>query len=128
MALDRAGHVAAGTSTGGTPNKMPGRVGDVPMVGCGFYADDQLGGASSTGWGESIAKVLLARLALHHLEQLGDPWAAAAAAIQELSDKVKGRGGIILLSPEGRPGWHHNTPHMSRAYRTCGMDAPKVEI
>jgi len=128
VALDRAGHVAAGTSTGGTPNKMPGRVGDVPMVGCGFYADDQLGGASSTGWGESIAKVLLARLALHHLQQLGDPWAAAEAAIQELSERVNGRGGIILLSPEGKPGWHHNTPHMSRAYRTRGMDTPKVGI
>ena len=128
VALDRSGHVAAGTSTGGTRNKMPGRVGDVPMVGCGFYADDQLGGASSTGWGESIAKVLLARLVLHHLQQLGDPWAAAEAAIQELSGRVNGRGGIILLSPEGRPGWHHNTPHMSRAYRTCGMEAPKVEI
>jgi beta-aspartyl-peptidase (threonine type) len=128
VALDRAGHVAAGTSTGGTPNKMPGRVGDVPMVGCGFYADDQIGGASSTGWGESIAKVLLARLALHHLQQLGDPWAAAEAAIQELSGKVKGLGGIILLSPEGRPGWHHNTPHMSRAYRTYDMDAPDVGI
>ena len=128
VAVDQAGHLAAGTSTGGTPNKMPGRVGDVPMVGCGFYADDQIGGASSTGWGESIAKVLLARLVLHHLEQLGDPWAAAQAAIQELSDRVNGQGGIILLSPEGRPGWHHNTPHMSRAYRTRGMDAPKVEI
>ena len=128
VALDQAGHVAAGTSTGGTRNKMPGRVGDVPMVGCGFYADDQLGGASSTGWGESIAKVLLARLVLHHLQQLGDPWAAAQTAIQELSDRVNGQGGIILLSPEGRPGWHHNTPHMSRAYRTRGMDAPKVEI
>jgi len=128
VALDRAGHIAAGTSTGGTPNKMPGRVGDVPMVGCGFYADDQLGGASSTGWGESIAKVLLARLVLHHLQQLGDPWAAAQAAIQELADRVNGQGGIILLSPDGRPGWHHNTPHMSRAYRTCGMDGPKVEI
>ena len=128
VALDRSGHVAAGTSTGGTPNKMPGRVGDVPMVGCGFYADDQLGGASSTGEGENIAKVLLARLVLHHLQQLGDPWAAAQAAIQALSQRVKGQGGIILLSPEGKPGWHHNTPHMSRAYRTQGMDAPRVEI
>ena len=128
VALDQAGHVAAGTSTGGTHNKMPGRVGDVPMVGCGFYADDQLGGASSTGWGESIAKVLLARLVLHHLQQLGDPWAAAQTAIQELSDRVNGLGGIILLSPEGRPGWHHNTPHMSRAYLTRGMDAPRIEI
>ena len=128
VALDRAGHIAAGTSTGGTPNKMPGRVGDVPMVGCGFYADDRLGGASSTGWGESIAKVLLARLVLHHLQQLGDPWAAAEAAIEELAERVNGSGGIILLSPDGRPGWHHNTPHMSRAYRMSTMDAPVVRI
>ena len=128
VALDRRGHVAAGTSTGGTPNKAPGRVGDVPMVGCGFYADDEMGGASSTGWGESIAKVILARMALHHLEVLGDPQAAARAAIQLLIDKVKGRGGIILLSPDGRPGWHHNTPHMAHAYRTAGMDAPAVGL
>ncbi len=128
VALDRAGHIAAGTSTGGTPNKMPGRVGDVPMVGCGFYADDQLGGASSTGWGESIAKVLLARLALHHLEQLGDPSAAAEAAVKVLSERVNGLGGVILLSPEGKPAWHHNTPHMSRAYRTAGMDGVRVGI
>ena len=73
VALDKAGHFAAGTSTGGTPNKMPGRVGDVPMVGCGFYADDEFGSASCTGWGESIAKVLLARLALHYAHQAGDP-------------------------------------------------------
>lgn len=128
VALDRAGHIAAGTSTGGTPNKMPGRVGDVPMVGCGFYADDQIGGASSTGWGESIAKVLLARLALHHLEQLDDPWAAAEAAIEVLSERVSGLGGVILLSPEGKPAWHHNTPHMSRAYRTSGMSEAEVGI
>jgi len=128
VALDRHGHIAAGTSTGGTANKMPGRVGDVPMVGCGFYADDEMGGASSTGWGESIAKVILARMALHHLEMLGDPQAAARAAIQILIDKVKGRGGIILLSPDGRPGWHHNTPHMAHAFCTAGMVAPLVGL
>jgi beta-aspartyl-peptidase (threonine type) len=128
VALDQAGHLAAGTSTGGTPNKMPGRVGDVPMVGCGFYADDELGGASSTGWGESIAKVLLARLALHHLHELGDPQAAAQTAIQVLADKVSGLGGIILLSRDGRPGWHCNTPHMAHAYQTAGMEAPVVGL
>jgi beta-aspartyl-peptidase (threonine type) len=128
VALDRDGHLAAGTSTGGTPNKMPGRVGDVPMVGSGFYADDELGGVSSTGWGEAIAKVNLARLALHHLQQLDDPQAAAQAAIQVLKDKVQGVGGIILLSPDGRPGWHHNTPFMPRAYRTADMDAAAVEL
>jgi beta-aspartyl-peptidase (threonine type) len=128
VALDRQGHVAAGTSTGGTPNKLPGRVGDVPMVGCGFYADDQLGGASSTGWGEAIAKVILARLALEYQLQLGDPMAAARAAIQVLKRKVNGEGGIILLSPDGRPGWHYNTPYMPRAYRSAGMDAAAVEL
>lgn len=128
VALDQMGHVAAGTSTGGTPNKMPGRVGDVPMVGSGFYADDEIGGASSTGWGESIAKVLLARLALHCLKELGDPHAAAQAAIQVLADKVLGLGGVILLSPEGKPGWHFNTPHMAYAYRMADMESPEVGI
>ncbi len=128
VALDQAGHLAAGTSTGGTPNKMPGRVGDVPMVGCGFYADDELGGASSTGWGESIAKVLLARLALHCLHELDDPQTAAQTAIQVLADKVSGLGGIILLSRDGRPGWHYNTPHMAHAYQVAGMAAPIVGL
>jgi len=128
VAMDRSGHVAAGTSTGGMSNKLPGRVGDVPMVGCGFYADDELGGASSTGWGESIAKVILARLALHHLQQLGDPQAAARAAIQVLADKVNGRAGIILLAPDGRPGWYRNTPQMAYAYRIPEMDGALVGI
>jgi beta-aspartyl-peptidase (threonine type) len=127
VALDEDGHLAAGTSTGGVPNKMPGRVGDVPMVGCGFYADDEFGGASCTGWGEAIAKVILARLALHYLNQLGEPHAAAREAIQVLERKVNGLGGVILLSPEGHPGWFYNTPHMAYAYRTANMDAPIVD-
>jgi beta-aspartyl-peptidase (threonine type) len=128
VALDEDGHVAAGTSTGGVPNKMPGRVGDVPMVGCGFYADDEFGGASCTGWGEAIAKVILARLALRHLEQLGDPHAAAREAIQILERKANGLGGVILLSPEGHPGWFYNTLHMAYAYRTAEMDAPLMGL
>jgi beta-aspartyl-peptidase (threonine type) len=128
VALDADGHIAAGTSTGGTPNKMPGRVGDVPMVGCGFYADDELGGASSTGWGEAIAKVLLARLALHHLQEQGDPHTAARNAILRLADKVNGVGGIILLTPDGQPGWHYNTPYIARAHQMIGMDVPAVAL
>jgi len=128
VAMDQNGHVAAGTSTGGTANKMPGRVGDVPMVGCGFYADDRLGGASSTGWGEAIAKVLLARQVLDYLKQLGDPQKAAQAAIQELQDRVAGDGGIILLAPDGRPGWYRNTSHMPFAYQTVGMSEPLVDV
>jgi beta-aspartyl-peptidase (threonine type) len=107
---------------------MPGRVGDVPMVGCGFYADDRLGGASTSGWGEAISKVIFARLALHLLQQTTDPHQAAKAAVEELSTRVNGVGGVILLSPDGRPGWHHNTPYMGYAYRTAGMDGPEVGL
>lgn len=128
VALDLEGRMAAGTSTGGTANKMPGRVGDVPMVGCGFYADNRLGGASSTGWGEAIAKVLLARLALDRLEKSGDPQEAARAAIRELQERVGGDGGIILLAPDGRPGRHRNTSFMPCAYRTAGMPEPIVDV
>ncbi len=128
VALDRDGHVAAGTSTGGTPNKMPGRVGDVPMVGCGFYADDQIGATSTTGWGESIAKVLLARLALHYLEGESDPHTACWAAIEVLAQRVNGLGGMILLTPDGTPGWHYNTPHMAYAYRTTETEQTIVGL
>lgn len=128
VAMDQNGHVAAGTSTGGTANKMPGRVGDVPMVGCGFYADDRLGGSSSTGWGEAIAKILLARLVLDCLKQSCDPKQAARAAIQELEDRVGGDGGVILLSPDGLPGWYRNTPYMPLAYQTVGMPEPLVDV
>jgi beta-aspartyl-peptidase (threonine type) len=128
VAFDQAGHIAAGTSTGGTANKMPGRVGDVPMVGCGFYADDEIGGASCTGWGEAIAKVILARMALHFLQERRDPQAAAQTAIQVLAQKVNGLGGIILLSPDGRPGWYCNTPYMAYAYRTSEMDTSVVNL
>jgi beta-aspartyl-peptidase (threonine type) len=98
------------------------------MVGCGFYADDEIGGASCTGWGEAIAKVILARMALHFLQERCDPQAAAQAAIQVLAQKVNGLGGIILLSPDGRPGWYCNTPYMAYAYRTAEMDTPVVDL
>src|SRR5512144_745081 len=84
VALDHDGHLAAGTSTGGTSNKLPGRVGDSPLIGCGLYADDQTGGCSSTGWGESIMKVLLAKTATDLIGAGHDPMAAARLAIDTL--------------------------------------------
>ncbi|HZE22110.1 MAG TPA: hypothetical protein VE082_08660, partial [Desulfobaccales bacterium] len=72
--------------------------------------------------------VILARLALHHLDQRGDPQAAAREAIHILADKANGVGGVIILSPGGQPGWFSNTPWMAYAYRTAGMDAPVVGL
>jgi L-asparaginase / beta-aspartyl-peptidase len=118
VALDRYGHLAAGTSTGGTPNKLPGRVGDSPLIGCGLYADDQTGGCSSTGWGESIIKVLLAKTATDLIGAGHEPVAAARAAIATLERRVAGLGGCILLDGRGRVGFAFNTPRMAYAYRT----------
>src|SRR2546425_7013428 len=63
VALDRDGDIAAATSTGGTLNKAPGRLGDSSLIGCGCYADNRTAAASSTGWGEPIMKLVLAKWA-----------------------------------------------------------------
>jgi beta-aspartyl-peptidase (threonine type) len=120
VALDRYGHLAAGTSTGGTPNKLPGRVGDSPLIGCGLYADDLSGGCSSTGWGEAIIKVLLAKTATDLIGAGHDPMEAARRAIAVLARRVGGLGGCILLDAAGRAGLAFNTPRMAYAYRTEG--------
>jgi len=117
VALDRWGQLAAGTSTGGTANKLPGRVGDSPLIGCGLYADNQTGGCSSTGWGESIIKVVLAKTATDLIAMHADPMAAAQAAIAILAQRVGGLGGCVLLDGRGRVGFAFNTPRMAYAYR-----------
>ena len=128
VALDASGRLAAGTSTGGTPNKVPGRVGDSPLIGCGLYADGELGGCSTTGWGESIIKVVLAKTAVDNLVGDRDPNDAAARAIDTLARRADGLGGCIVLDAAGRVGWAHNTPRMACAFRTEAMDQPAVHI
>lgn len=115
VAVDRNGNVAAGTSTGGMNFKRAGRVGDSPLIGCGVYADDQLGGASATGWGESITRVVLCKFAVDALANNTDPNDAARAAIEHLARRVGGTGGIILADRAGRLGIAFNTPRMARA-------------
>src|SRR5437870_10879109 len=69
VALDANGCLFAATSTGGTCCKLPGRVGDSPLIGCGCYADSEAGGVSCTGYGEAIMKVVLAKTAVDLLRQ-----------------------------------------------------------
>jgi len=127
VALDARGNIAAGTSTGGTPHKLPGRVGDSPLVGCGYYADTALGGASCTGWGESIMRVVLAKAAVDRLGR-ADATGAATWAIDHLQAKVGGLGGIIVLDREGHSGHAYNTPRMAHAYMREGMASPALGI
>ncbi|MBI4769866.1 MAG: isoaspartyl peptidase/L-asparaginase, partial [Chloroflexi bacterium] len=109
---------AAATSTGVTPGKLPGRVGDSPLVGCGAYADNLAGAASATGWGETLMKVVFSKTAVD-LARSGLPaQAAAEAALSVLENRVGGLGGLILLDSEGRVGIAFNTPRMARAWAT----------
>jgi beta-aspartyl-peptidase (threonine type) len=123
VALDAAGNVASGTSTGGTPFKLPGRVGDAPLVGSGYYADSRAGGVSCTGWGEGIMRVVWAKAAVDRMascsQNSGAP-SIARWAVEHLQTRVGGLGGIILLDAQGRPGFAYNTPRMAHAYRVEG--------
>jgi len=122
VALDQYGNLAAGTSTGGVSYKPAGRVGDSPLIGAGLYADTLTGGCSSTGWGESIIKVLLAKMATDLIGAGHSPAEAARAAVASLERRVNGLGGVILLDTRGRAGFAFNTPRMAYAYRVEGGD------
>jgi beta-aspartyl-peptidase (threonine type) len=118
VALDRHGNIAAGTSTGGTLNKAPGRVGDSSLIGCGCYADNLTAAVSLTGWGEPIMKLVLGKWAVDRVAAGASPEEAAHEAIEYLFRRLGGHGGIILLGPDGRVGLAHNTPRMAWGWRT----------
>jgi beta-aspartyl-peptidase (threonine type) len=112
-ALDIHGNLAAGTSTGGTLNKTPGRVGDSSLIGCGCYADNLSAAVSLTGWGEPIMKLVLGKWAVDRVASGIAPELAARESMSYLYNRLGGRGGIILLGPDGRFGMAHNTPAMA---------------
>ena len=118
VALDREGNIAASTSTGGTLNKDPGRLGDSSLIGCGCYADNASAAASTTGWGEPIMKLVLAKWATDRVASGNLPEWIAQEAMTYLKDRLNGHGGIILLDAQGRFGIAHNTPRMAWAIHT----------
>jgi beta-aspartyl-peptidase (threonine type) len=126
VALDAGGNLAAATSTGGTLNKAPGRVGDSSLIGCGCYADNLSAAVSLTGWGEPIMKLVLGKWAVDRVLAGDAPEAAAQAAIAYLFRRLGGHGGIILLGPDGRYGLAHNTPRM--AWGVCSQRGVQVGI
>ena len=128
VAVDARGGVAACTSTGGTMYKRPGRVGDTPIIGAGTYADDKEAAASSTGLGEAILKVSMARAACVRVREGASPREAAAQAVGLLRERAQGEGGIIIAGPDGRLGWAYNTPRMSRALVRPGMGSAKAAV
>ena len=122
-AVDAQGNVAAATSTGGTLNKAPGRVGDSSLIGCGCYADNESAAVSATGWGEPIMKLVLGKWAVDQVRAGLEPQAAATAAIRYLSHRLSGHGGLILLDAKGRIGLAHNTPRMAWAVKSSSSES-----
>jgi L-asparaginase / beta-aspartyl-peptidase len=129
VAMDKAGTISVGTSTGGTFNKYPGRVGDSPLIGCGSYADNSIGGVSTTGWGEAMIKVVMAKTVIDLMDVHHDSVETAVrAGIELLHKKVDGFGGVIAMNAKGEFGIAFNTPRMARAFINESMAAPVVAV
>ncbi|XP_057704589.1 isoaspartyl peptidase/L-asparaginase [Corythoichthys intestinalis] len=120
VAVDAEGNVACATSTGGILNKMEGRVGDTPCIGCGGYADNQVGAVSTTGHGEAIMKVTLARLILFHMEQGLSAEAASDLGLDYMKSRVHGLAGVVTVDPQGH--WAARFSSLQMAWAAAQKD------
>jgi beta-aspartyl-peptidase (threonine type) len=117
VALDAAGHLAAGTSTGGTANKLPGRVGDSPIIGAGTYADDRSCAVSATGHGEMFIRNAVAHDICARVRYRGDSLARAAEdVVMGALAAQEARGGVIALDRGGHIATPFNTDGMYRGW------------
>jgi beta-aspartyl-peptidase (threonine type) len=123
VAIDRDGHLAAGTSTGGMVGKRWGRIGDSPVIGAGTYAADGICAVSSTGWGELYIRASAAR-------QVCDRIAWQRVTVQEAADatiadiaSMGGDGGLIVMDGSGRIAFAMNTSGMYRGWVTSSAAA-----
>ncbi len=128
LALDMEGNIAVAVSTGGLFMKLPGRVGDTPIIGAGGYADSNIGGACVTGFGEAAMRVLLAKKIVDLLGMGYDPQTAAKMGIEYMKRKTHGRCGVIVLDKLGRIGVYKNTKIMIYAYRTKNQSGAQIYV
>jgi beta-aspartyl-peptidase (threonine type) len=116
VALDRDGNLAAATSTGGKANKLPGRVGDTPIIGAGTYANNATCAVSGTGDGEFFIMATVAHNVSALMEYRGMTLSAAAAAALDNAAKLGGSGGLIAIDKNGNITLPFNTSGMYRGY------------
>jgi beta-aspartyl-peptidase (threonine type) len=116
VALDKNGNLAAATSTGGTTNKRPGRVGDSPIIGAGTYANDATCAVSATGDGEYFIRASVGHDISALMEYRGRPLKEAAQAVLDKVAKLGGAGGLIAIDHQGNIALPFNTAGMYRGY------------
>jgi beta-aspartyl-peptidase (threonine type) len=126
VALDENGNLAAGTSTGGLPGQLKGRMGDSAIPGCGYYADNQSGAVALSGHGEGIARLAAAAQIIGAMEREG-PEVAIARALSQMS-RVGGDAGGIAIDRKGRMGWWHNSPDFAVATMADGSTGPEIRL
>ena len=128
VAVDKDGNYASAASTGGMAMKLPGRIGDTPLIGSGLYSDNRLGTATATGWGEIAVKLSLSRTVCL---MMGDGLSATKAAetcVQMASERLRGHAGIIAIDRMGKVAAVHNTAYMPWAYSTPSMKLPRASF
>jgi beta-aspartyl-peptidase (threonine type) len=131
VAIDKNGNVAAATSTGGFPLKLPGRIGDSPLIGCGTYADNQAGACSATGVGEIAIRLALAKTVCNYMENGKTAQEAVEMAINLVNKRlssVYNSMGLVAVDAYGRVGAAHNSPNLCWAYITSDMKEPLVSL
>jgi beta-aspartyl-peptidase (threonine type) len=128
VAVDAEGNFAAAASTGGTLMKLPGRIGDTPLIGAGLYSDNECGAATVTGWGEVAIKLSLSRTVCILMEQGASAPRAATLSVRMASKRLNGQAGVIAIDRKGRIAAVHNTAFMPWAYWTPSMKHPKARI
>lgn len=118
MAIDSNGNIAVATSTGGITGKLPGRIGDTPLIGCGTYADNRYGGVSSTGHGETIMKSVLTHDIIKRMEYLNeDAQSASDNACKRMTERFVGTGGVITIDKTGKVGISFTSKRMAWSYQ-----------
>jgi L-asparaginase/beta-aspartyl-peptidase (threonine type) len=115
VALDRFGHLAAATSTGGMTAKMPGRVGDSPVIGAGTWADDATAAVSATGHGEHFIRSAVAHEIDARMRWGGQSLAKAAGDVVSELARIGGSGGLVAIDRNGNICLPFNSPGMYRA-------------
>ncbi|MCP5101356.1 MAG: hypothetical protein GY943_37900 [Chloroflexi bacterium] len=116
VAIDQDGNLAVATSTGGTRKKLPGRVGDSPLVGSGGYADNYTAAASATGYGEALMKLVISKQVCDFTAAGLSAQSACESAIRLLHERTQGQGGLIAIDNRGQVGFAFNTDGMPYAY------------
>lgn len=130
VALDKKGNTAAATSTGGFALKLPGRIGDSPLIGCGTYADDEAGACSTTGIGEVAIRLVLAKYTCDLMRNRQKAQEAVENAITLVNKRlrIKSSMGLIAIDAKGGIGAAHNTPNLCWAYMTPKTKKPKAAM